>query len=125
MSIEGWVLPRGFLSFQPFGSCASKNGKTALSQGVFHCHCFPDVVCGVPRPTRAGQGTTTNSGCWIPTYAGTAGKSVCVFPFTYKGVSYTGCSTVDNDGYPWCYTSYNYANDHLWGICQGTICIII
>ena len=78
------------------------------------------LVCGQPRPTTASMLTTTEGGCWMPTYGGTAGvRSVCVFPFSYRGVTYTGCSTVDNDGYPWCYTSYDYETDHLWGNCQG------
>ena len=26
----------------------------------------------------------------------------CIFPFVYDGESYAGCTTVDNDGVPWC-----------------------
>ncbi len=80
---------------------------------------YLELVCGQPRPTTVTTGTTTGSDCWIPTVGGTSIQGVCVFPFSYKGVTYTGCSTVDNNGYPWCYTSDNYKNDHMWGNCQG------
>ncbi len=79
-----------------------------------------EIICGQPRPTTASPATTTGSDCFIPTRGGTArSESVCIFPFEYKGVIYTGCSVVDNNGVPWCYTSYDYRNDHLWGNCGG------
>ena len=79
-----------------------------------------DMVCGQPRPTTASTLSTTGSDCFIPTIGGTAGaRSVCIFPFNYRGITYTGCSSVDNGGVPWCYTSFNYENDHLWGNCGG------
>ena len=81
---------------------------------------FVATVCDQPRPTTQAPMTTTGRDCYIPTIGGTAETpSACVFPFSYKGVTYTGCSTVDNSGYPWCYTSYNYREDHLWGNCRG------
>ena len=78
------------------------------------------VVCGEPRPTTVTPMTTTGSDCWIPTIGGSAYQpSVCTFPFEYRGTVYTGCTTRDNNGYAWCYTSYDYRNDHLWGNCEG------
>ncbi len=83
------------------------------------------MVCGKDRPTTASTLSTTPNDCWIPTYGGTAvQQSVCVLPFSYRGVTYTGCTTVDNSGYPWCYTSVNYENDHIWGNCQGIVRIL-
>ena len=32
----------------------------------------------------------------------------CRLPFTYKGVEYKGCTTVANNGVPWCYTANGY-----------------
>ena len=39
-----------------------------------------------------------------PTCGGNAGGAPCLFPFTYKGVKHTSCTTLDNGGQPWCYT---------------------
>ena len=77
------------------------------------------LVCDRPRPRSLAPQTTTRSDCFIPTHGGTAGDSVCIFPFDYRGVTYYGCTTVDNNGDPWCYTSYDYKNDHLWSNCFG------
>jgi hypothetical protein len=38
----------------------------------------------------------------------------CGFPFTYRGVEYTACTTDRNDGVFWCYT----AGQSSWGNCQ-------
>ena len=78
-----------------------------------------ELVCGIPRPTTPNTATTTNENCYIETHGGTAGDSRCIFPFNYKGDTYTGCTTEDNDNRPWCYTSYNYNKDHLWSNCLG------
>ena len=87
-----------------------------------HTLCLPtfsDVICDRPRPSQAAM-TTTGRECYIPTRGGTAiTDSVCIFPFSYKGGVYTSCITEDNNGRPWCYTSFNYREDHLWGDCQG------
>ena len=45
-----------------------------------------------------------NSGCLT-----TKGES-CRFPFTYRGVEYTECTPVANNGVPWCYTNAGYGN---------------
>ena len=29
----------------------------------------------------------------------------CIFPFSYRGVEYTECTPVANNGVPWCYTT--------------------
>ena len=47
--------------------------------------------------------------------------SACVFPFLYDGVVYTQCTTVRNEGIPWCSTEYDYSINKLWGNCQGEI----
>ena len=39
----------------------------------------------------------------------TTGES-CRFPFTYRGVEYTECTPVANNGIPWCYTSSGFGN---------------
>ena len=49
----------------------------------------------------------------------------CIFPFIYRGVKYSGCTTVDNGEVPWCSTvtdkDGNYidhpSNFHTWGNC--------
>ena len=46
--------------------------------------------------------------CFILECLTTKGKS-CGFPFTYYGVRYTECTSVNNSGIPWCGIS--------WGNC--------
>jgi len=48
----------------------------------------------------------------------------CVFPFTYKGFEYSGCSDVGNDGVAWCATTANYDEDKQWGLCSSETCPI-
>merc|ERR1719410_105992 len=45
--------------------------------------------------------------------------SPCIFPFTYKDVTYTGCTDKD-DGKKWCATSYSSGstNHRSWGYCN-------
>ena len=51
----------------------------------------------------------------------TGGNSVegarCIFPFEYKGVRYSKCTDVENDGVLWCGTSSSAPD--LWGNCNG------
>jgi len=48
-----------------------------------------------------------------------ATDSQCVFPFTYRGVEYSECTTVDNDGVAWCSTDATF--DGNWGECCNDI----
>lgn len=41
----------------------------------------------------------------------------CVFPFTYKGQTYSACTDVENDGVPWCATTNKFAKELHWGVC--------
>jgi len=44
----------------------------------------------------------------------------CIFPFSYKGVEYSSCSTVDNNGEQWCSTRTDHTGGHVqgsWGQC--------
>jgi len=46
----------------------------------------------------------------------------CVFPFRYKDVTYTSCTTIDR-GQPWCATATNSSGNFLpgsWGYCPPT-----
>ena len=58
----------------------------------------------------------------ILTYGGTApADSACIFPFSYKGTTYESCTTVNNDGVLWCYTTEG--TGRLWGNCYGIGCL--
>ena len=66
--------------------------------------------------------TTTTTVCKAT--SGPASGSECVFPFNYKGVSYTGC-TLFEDTKPWCSTQTDANNNHVsgvdaWGYCDAT-----
>ena len=56
------------------------------------------------------------------TSGGSSPGSKCVFPFSYKGMTYTGCTTMENSGAPWCAISYhnNSIDVKHWSNCgQG------
>ncbi len=40
----------------------------------------------------------------------------CSFPFTYKGVEYSSCTTVEAEN-AWCYTVSNAGPNSPWGTC--------
>ena len=45
----------------------------------------------------------------------------CVFPFTYKGKTYRGCTTMENNGVEWCSTKTDNGGAHVggqWGNCD-------
>ena len=45
----------------------------------------------------------------------------CVFPFSYKGIEYSACTTADNTGLPWCSTSLDHRGQYIngrWGNCN-------
>ena len=47
----------------------------------------------------------------------------CVFPFWFKNHKYEECTTVENNGVPWCSTKVNTNGHHIkkhWGICGPT-----
>ena len=50
---------------------------------------------------------------------GTANGSACVFPFMYKGMVFTGCTTIESDNDPWCGTQSGEVQSHdQWGYCE-------
>uniref|UniRef100_A0A8C7A7Y5 Epididymal sperm binding protein 1 n=1 Tax=Nothoprocta perdicaria TaxID=30464 RepID=A0A8C7A7Y5_NOTPE len=49
--------------------------------------------------------------------------SPCVFPFIYKGKTYTSCTKVDSSKeIPWCATTSNYDQNAKWKYCSGQPC---
>ena len=45
----------------------------------------------------------------------------CVFPFIYVKVPYNKCTTIHNDGKPWCSTKTDENDNHIkshWGNCS-------
>ena len=49
-------------------------------------------------------------------------NKACIFPFIYRDTEYNKCSTVDNDGVPWCSTKTDRLNNHIkfeWGNCAS------
>ena len=37
----------------------------------------------------------------------------CTFPFTYNGIEYNECTSVANNGVPWCRTATGWGNCHM------------
>ena len=52
---------------------------------------------------------------YVETCGGTAQGAACVFPFTYKGITYNSCTRVDASQ-PWCSTESVYSSK--WGYCN-------
>ena len=86
-------------------------------------------TCAMPSQIydRSGQrfvhAFITHTQYSTATCGGSANGAPCVFPFTYKGTTYTKCTSVDHSQ-AWCRTSKKYANQ--WGNCDcgGTsVCI--
>ncbi|XP_040574603.1 72 kDa type IV collagenase [Lepeophtheirus salmonis] len=45
----------------------------------------------------------------------------CVSTFSYHGIEYYNCTSVNNNGVPWCATTVNESNGAVgWGICQNS-----
>ena len=57
------------------------------------------------------------------TSGGNSDGAPCVFPFTYKGATYSKCTDV-NDDELWCATTNNYDKDGKWGVCNSEYNII-
>ncbi|XP_066499355.1 uncharacterized protein [Hoplias malabaricus] len=54
------------------------------------------------------------------TFGGNSDGAECVFPFTFLGVKYDGCTTEGrSDGYRWCATTANFDVDKKYGFCPS------
>ena len=59
-----------------------------------------------------------SSGC--RTISGPQQDKDCIFPFVYAQVQHNECTTVENNGIPWCSTKTDGNNNHIagnWGNC--------
>ena len=70
------------------------------------------------------SGVFCQNGGYTTDVSGTVGGNsvgACVFPFTYKGVTYTSCTVIDNKDVPWCSLTSSYETGNRWARCQITI----
>ena len=54
------------------------------------------------------------------TISGKQNNTDCTFPFVYKQILYHYCTTIENDGTPWCATETDRNNKYIvdyWGNC--------
>ena len=59
-----------------------------------------------------------SSGC--KTVSGPQQDKECIFPFVYAQIQHSQCTTVGNNGTPWCSTKTDENNNHItgyWGNC--------
>ena len=59
--------------------------------------------------------------CETYTAGGNAKGAICKFPFNYYGKDTYECITENNNGVPWCATTYDYTTDYIWGNCAGMV----
>lgn len=109
-----WDIKRQLWNFVA-STCGSAYSDTFVSAGngfvnisTYLCDPYNPVPPTCPNETISCQ----TSGNLAPV------NSSCVFPFTYKGVRHSGCTTVDSPtGQPWCATKATWS-DGAWGFCN-------
>eukprot|EP00118_Oscarella_pearsei_P024648 m.306502 g.306502 ORF g.306502 m.306502 type:complete len:305 (+) comp41311_c0_seq1:53-967(+) len=80
----------------------------------------PQFVGGKPSANELAEAITKalERKPGVTTCGGTDGGKSCVFPFTYKGVDYYGCTNADHNQ-PWCSTiGGDYQYHKKWGNCH-------
>ena len=99
-----------------WGHCNSKCPVDS-SKNVFYDLLNITLEFSKPFKNNIGSCKTTGGGI----YAGTK----CALPFIYKGIKYTGCTSVDSDdGKTWCSIKVDKEGKHvnkkgLWGHCNS------
>ena len=69
---------------------------------------FPELSYFTCETTEGGDGWTEGS--------------MCVFPFTFRSVTYDRCTTTWNFGKHWCFTVPNGSSGSPWGNCVMNTC---
>ncbi|XP_070600411.1 matrix metalloproteinase-9-like [Erythrolamprus reginae] len=65
---------------------------------------------------------TLGRGVVVTTYFGNASGAPCHFPFISDGKNYSSCTTDRRqDGLPWCATTPNFDQDHMYGFCPSEL----
>ena len=108
--------PKFKYNFQQYTGCttANNNGRPWCSLTANYDddrkwgNCASPLKCDTPQ---------TGTGCRENTVFG----SECAAKFIYNGVTYTGCTTVDNKGTPWCSLTDNYDRDGLYENCKSPL----
>jgi hypothetical protein len=107
----------GSETWKPAARTCAHNGVDSYSSltgitNVTSLLCDPDTPALPPCPS------TTTCFATNPAAVSAGTGTPCVFPFEYKGVNYTSCTTVDGvGGQPWCATASVFS-DSQWGVCK-------
>jgi len=102
--------------FETYSGCTSRDNRgrpwCSLTEDYNVDRKWND--CKIPLQCETPQ---TGTGCTETTVS----EQECAQRFMYNKVSYTGCTTVDNQGTPWCSLTSDFDKDGLYGNCRSPL----
>merc|ERR1712243_398603 len=120
------VLPAFVLYPGVWGSSTDNPALSSCDPDLLPCTDNGDNICDCPseEQSRARKDRNRRSGALKGQM--TVSCPQCKFPFTYRGIKYRECTTVDNGGIPWCATTtHSNGDSNLWKNCDaGILCTI-
>merc|ERR1712243_548936 len=120
------VLPAFVLHPGVWGSSTDNPALSSCDPDLLPCTDNGDNICDCPseEQSRARKDRNRRSGALKGQM--TVSCPQCKFPFTYRGIKYRECTTVDNGGIPWCATTtHSNGDSNLWKNCDaGILCTI-
>ncbi|KAM4770926.1 cation-independent mannose-6-phosphate receptor [Rhinophrynus dorsalis] len=126
-SLSGQTYKTSGLNTYHIGVCsAASNFQTGKCEGAV-CQVSRDSAFSFGSPKAMKMSYLHQEETVVLQYAGgdscppvTEKDELCIFPFTYKGKSYSTCISDDRQR-PWCSTTSDYDKDGKWGYCSTSL----